>query len=162
MCWAGVLDLADVAEHGNPILVVEGWVACCHLKDQYTSCPPVAPLHQSQQQQKLCTAVSCTAVQAELLCDQVTSVSAHVMVYIHVAGSTSDSRRDSRTIGSTMESLVGNLMGSTMDSLMGDLMGSTGVEGTMGRTARGQKGQGYRADRGGGEGGEAHQSTGLA
>ena len=40
---AGVLDLADVSEHGDPVLVVEGGVSRRHLKDQHTSSPPATP-----------------------------------------------------------------------------------------------------------------------
>lgn len=41
MWWAGVLDLADISKHGNPIFIVKWRIARRHLKDQHTSGPPV-------------------------------------------------------------------------------------------------------------------------
>lgn len=37
---AGVFDLTDVFEHGDSVLMVEGWVAGRHLKDQHSASPP--------------------------------------------------------------------------------------------------------------------------
>ena len=45
---AGILDLADVPEHGDPVFMVERRVACCHLKDQDTNCPPATSVHVSR------------------------------------------------------------------------------------------------------------------
>ena len=42
---AGVLDLADGLEHGDPVIMVERGAACHHLKDQHPGCPPAPSLH---------------------------------------------------------------------------------------------------------------------
>ena len=40
---AGVFDLTDVFEHGDPVFVVEWRVAGRHLKDQHSTSPPDTP-----------------------------------------------------------------------------------------------------------------------
>lgn len=70
MWRAGVLDLADVLEHGNPVIMVEGGAACHHLKHQHPRCPPTLQMHclviaGRTDRQTDCLPAACTAIVAK-------------------------------------------------------------------------------------------------